>query len=36
MFKDRTVRFEPNSRKGGLVRKAGFGGRIEALKLSCS
>jgi hypothetical protein len=30
------VRFEPNSREGGLVRKLGFGGRIEALKLSCS
>jgi hypothetical protein len=35
MFKDRTVRFEANSREGGLVRKLGFGGRIEALKLSC-
>jgi hypothetical protein len=36
MFKDRTVSFPANSREGGLVRKLGFGGRIEALKLSCS
>ncbi|MFM9927286.1 hypothetical protein VLK31_30200 [Variovorax sp. H27-G14] len=36
MFKDRTVSFAPNSREGGLVRKLGFGGRIEAMKLSCS
>ena len=34
--KDRTVRFEPDSREGGLARKLAFGGRIEALKLSCS
>jgi len=36
MFRDRTVSFPPNSREGGLVRKLGFGGRIEALKLNCS
>jgi|UniRef100_UPI000D366429 hypothetical protein len=36
MFKDRTVSFGPNSREGGLMRKLGFGGRIEAMKLSCS
>jgi hypothetical protein len=36
MFKDRTVSFPANSREGGLVRKLGFGGRIEAMKLSCS
>lgn len=35
MFKDRTVSFAPNSREGGLIRKLGFGGRIEAMKLSC-
>ena len=36
MFRDRTVSFPPNSREGGLMRKLGFGGRIEALKLSCT
>lgn len=36
MFKDRTVSFPPNSREGGLISKLGFGGRIEAMKLSCS
>ena len=35
MFKDRTTSFAPNSREGGLTRKLGFGGRIEAMKLSC-
>ena len=36
MFRDRTVNFPANSREGGLMRKLGFGGRIEAMKLSCS
>lgn len=36
MFKDRTVSFAANSREGGLNRKLGFGGRIEAMKLSCA
>jgi hypothetical protein len=36
MFRDRTVNFAANSREGGLMRKLGFGGRIEAMKLSCS
>jgi hypothetical protein len=36
MFKDRTVNFPANSREGGLTRKLGFGGRIEAMKLNCS
>ncbi|VTU26770.1 hypothetical protein H4CHR_01861 [Variovorax sp. PBS-H4] len=36
MFRDKTVSFPPNSREGGLIRKLGFGGRIEAMKLSCS
>ena len=36
MFKDRTVSFAANSREGGLSRKLGFGGRIEAMKLSCA
>lgn len=36
MFKDRVVSFPANTREGGLIRKLGFGGRIEALTLSCS
>lgn len=36
MFRDRTATFPANSREGGLVRKLGFGGRIEALRLSCT
>ncbi|VWX63005.1 conserved hypothetical protein [Burkholderiales bacterium 8X] len=36
MFRDRKVSFPPNSREGGLIRKLGFGGRIEAMKLSCN
>lgn len=36
MFRDRAVTFPPNSREGGLIRQLGFGGRIEAMKLSCS
>jgi hypothetical protein len=36
MFRDRTVNFPVNSREGGLTRKLGFGGRIEAMKLNCS
>ncbi|WP_076998182.1 beta/gamma crystallin domain-containing protein [Variovorax sp. KK3] len=36
MFRDRTVSFPANSREGGLITKLGFGGRIEAMKLSCS
>ena len=36
MFRDRTVNFPANSREGGLTRKLGFGGRIEAMKLNCS
>jgi hypothetical protein len=35
MFKDRSVDFTPNSREGGLIKKLGFGGRIQAMKLSC-
>lgn len=36
MFKDRTVQFEPNTREGSVVKKLGFGGRIESMKLTCS
>ncbi|WPH14670.1 beta/gamma crystallin domain-containing protein [Variovorax paradoxus] len=36
MFRDRTVDFPANSREGGLMRKLGFGGRIEAMKLDCA
>jgi len=35
MFRDRVVNFPPNSREGGLIRKLGFGGRIEAMRLVC-
>lgn len=35
LFKDRVVSFPANSREAGLIRKLGFGGRIEALRLSC-
>lgn len=36
MFRDRTATFPANSREGGLIRKLGFGGRIEAMRLSCN
>ncbi len=36
MFKDRTVQFGPNTREAGLVKKLGFGGRIQSMKLECS
>ncbi|MDB5733081.1 MAG: hypothetical protein JWQ03_2976 [Variovorax sp.] len=36
MFKDRSVQFGPNAREAGLVRKLGFGGRIQSLKLDCA
>lgn len=35
-FKDKSVSFGPNSKEGGLVKKLGFTGRIESLKLECS
>ncbi|MGH6648407.1 hypothetical protein [Aquabacterium sp.] len=35
MFKDRTVQFSPNSREASVVKKLGFGGRIESMKLIC-
>ncbi len=34
-FKDKSVKFGPNSKEGGLIRKLGFTGRIESLKLEC-
>ena len=36
MFKDRAVKFESNSKEAGLVKKLGFTGRIESLKLECA
>jgi hypothetical protein len=36
MFQDRTVQFDPNSREASVVKKLGFGGRIESMKLTCS
>ena len=35
LFKDKSVVFGPNSREGGLIKKLGFTGRIESLKLDC-
>jgi hypothetical protein len=35
MFKDKSVKFQPNDREGGLVKKLGFGGRIQSMKLEC-
>lgn len=36
MFKDKSVKFGPNSKEGGLVKKLGFSGRVESAKLECS
>ncbi|MDB5927783.1 MAG: hypothetical protein JWN13_6719 [Betaproteobacteria bacterium] len=36
LFKDRSVTFEPNSKEPGLIKKLGFAGRIESLKLECT
>ena len=36
MFKDKAVKFEPNSREPGLIKKLGATGRIQSLKLECS
>ena len=36
MFKDRSVEFAPNSKEAGLIKKLGFGGRIESLQLQCA
>ena len=35
MFKDRAVSFGPNSKEPGLIKKLGFSGRIESMKLDC-
>ena len=35
MFKDKSVKFGPNSKEGGLIKKLGFTGRIESAKLEC-
>ena len=36
MFKDKAVKFAPNSKEGGLIKKLGFSGRIESIKLECA
>ena len=36
MFKDRSVQFPPNAKEGGLIKKLGFSGRIQSVKLECS
>lgn len=35
MFKDKSVDFLANSREAGLIKKLGFGGRIESLQIQC-
>lgn len=35
MFKDRSVSFGPNTKEAGLIKKLGFTGRIESMKLDC-
>ncbi|MEO8296259.1 MAG: hypothetical protein ABI574_00480 [Burkholderiales bacterium] len=35
-FKDRSSKFAPNAREGGLITKLGFGGRIQSLQLDCT
>ncbi len=34
-FKDKTVNFAPNSKEAGLIKKLGFTGSIESLKIDC-
>lgn len=36
MFKDKSVEFPANSKEAGLIRKLGFGGRIQSLQVSCA
>jgi hypothetical protein len=36
LFRDKSVTFAPNSREAGLIKKLGFTGRIESLKLDCA
>jgi hypothetical protein len=36
MFKDKSVTFGPNTKEAGLIKKLGFTGRIESLKLDCA
>ena len=35
MFKDRSVSFGPDTKEAGLIKKLGFSGRIESMKLDC-
>jgi hypothetical protein len=36
MFKDKSVDFPANSKEAGLIKKLGFGGTIQSLKLTCA
>ena len=36
MFKDKSVEFAANSKEAGLIKKLGFGGRIQSLQLQCA
>ena len=36
LFKDRSAVFGPNTREPGLLRKLGFGGRIQSMRVDCT
>jgi len=36
LFKDGAVTFVPNSREAGLIKRLGFLGRIESMRLECA
>ena len=36
LFKDKSVEFAANSKEAGLIKKLGFGGRIQSLQLQCT
>ncbi len=36
MFKNKTINFAPNSKEPGLIKKLGFTGSIESLKIDCA
>ena len=36
LFKDKSVEFAANSKEAGLIKKLGFGGRIESPQLQCT
>jgi len=36
LFKDGAVTFDPNAREAGLIKRLGFDGHIESLRLECT